>query len=233
MNHRMGLIQLYSTPKTSASASDPSQAASRCHDENPSFCRCQRTDMVQRKLLEKQKPKCQMNLSSSQLSDHVVRKVYLDPPKSDKPSLQLPPDTCRCGEDTCQTINWTWDTEAVQPQTIINNQTVQFHPIYSQGTSVIRSNQPLAPNMIHYWEVKIVHWLSGTDLVSNFSWRYSFVYNLVCEIRAFSWEYENREKSAWNCFFPHQKKNQPRTWRNFNWKVHDRKWHCKHLLHGA
>lgn len=167
MNHnRMGLIQLYSTPKTSVPVSDPSQAASRCHDENPSFCRCQRTDTVQRKPVEKQMPKCQMNLSSGQLSG---RKVYLDPPKSgsDKPSFQLPPDTCRCGEDTCQTIEWTWDKENIQPQTVINDHTVQFHPIYSQGTSVVRSNQPLEPNMIHYWEIKIVHWLSGTDLVSK------------------------------------------------------------------
>lgn len=166
MLHGMGLIQLYSTPKTSAPVSDPSQAMSRCHDENPSFCRCQRTE-VQRKPIDKSKQKCQMNLSSGQLTDQVARKVYLDPPKSDKTNLQLPPDTCRCGEDTCQTINWSWDRLKMQPQTIINGHTVQFHPIYSQGTSVIRSDQPLQTNMIHYWEIKIVHWLSGTDLVSE------------------------------------------------------------------
>lgn len=166
MLHGMGLIQLYSTPKSSTSMSDPSQATSRCHDENPSFCRCQRTD-VQRKPSEKPKPKCSINLSSNQLPDTVVRRVYLDQPRPDKYRLQIPPDTCRCGEDACQTINWTWDKQNVQPQTIINNHTVQFHPIYSQGTSVIRSDQPLQPNMIHYWEIKIVHWLSGTDLVSD------------------------------------------------------------------
>lgn len=166
MLHGMGLIQLYSTPKTNASASDPSQATSRCHDENPSFCRCQRTE-APRKPIEKPKTKCQMNLSGNALPDQVARKVYLDAPKSDKINLQIPPDTCRCGEDTCQIINWTWDRQNVQPQTLINDHTVQFHPIFSQGTSVIRSDQPLAPNMIHYWEVKIVHWLSGTDLVSN------------------------------------------------------------------
>lgn len=165
----MGLIQLYSTPKTNSTVSDSSQTTSRCHDENPSFCRCQRTD-VQRKPIEKPKPKCQMNLTGRELADRVPRPVYLDAPRTDKYRLQIPPDTCRCGEDTCRTINWTWDKQKMQPQTIINNHTVQFHPIYSQGTSVIRSDQPLAPNMIHYWEVKIVHWLSGTDLVSYF-WR--------------------------------------------------------------
>lgn len=158
MLHDMGLIQLYSTPKTNSSVSDSSQATTRCHDENPSFCRCKSTD-VQRKQIEKQKPKSQINLSTSQLTDQMVpRRVYLDPPRADKYRLQIPPDTCRCGEDTCQTINWAWDKQKVQPQTIINNHTVQFHPIYSQGTSVIRSDQPLAPNMIHYWEIKIVHW---------------------------------------------------------------------------
>lgn len=162
MLHGMGLIQLYSTPKTSTPVND-SQASNRCHDENPSFCRCQKTDL-QRKPTEKPKTKCQI---PSQLTDQVVRKTYLDPPKGDKTNLQIPPDTCRCGEDTCQTINWTWDRQNVQPQTIIQNHTVQFHPIYSQGTSVIRSDQPLLSNMIHYWEIKIVHWLSGTDLVSN------------------------------------------------------------------
>lgn len=162
MLHGMGLIQLYSTPKMSASTTDPTQTTSRCHDENPSFCRCQKAD-VQRKPIEKSKPKCQLNLTTNQLPE---RKVYLDPPRGDKINFQIPPDTCRCGEDTCTIIDWSWDRQNIQPQTIIQNHTVQFHPIYSQGTSVIRSNKSLATNMIHYWEVKIVHWLSGTDLVS-------------------------------------------------------------------
>lgn len=37
--------------------------------------------------------------------------------------------------------------------------------MFITGTSVIRSQRPLEPNTIHYWEIKIVHWLSGTDLV--------------------------------------------------------------------
>lgn len=108
-----------------------------------------------------------MNLTSGQLPDQATRKVYLDAPKGDKTNIQIPPDTCRCGEDTCQTIDWSWDRQTVQPQTIINGHTISFHPIFSQGTSVIRSDRPLAPNMIHYFEIKVVHWLSGTDLVSK------------------------------------------------------------------
>lgn len=126
----MGLVQLYSTPKTRGDPNASQTSSSRCHTaESSTFCRCQRD--VQRKSLEKSKTKGQMNTSTEQL----VRKVYLRPPRSERYRLQLQPDTCRCGEDTCRTINWTWDEQNLQPQTIVaaNDHTVQFHPIYSQG----------------------------------------------------------------------------------------------------
>lgn len=63
-------------------------------------------------------------------------------------------------------ISWTWDSQNIQSQTIVENNTIHFHPHYSQGTSVVRSSQRLFHNMIHYWEIKIVNWSSGTDLVS-------------------------------------------------------------------
>lgn len=131
MLHEMGLIQLYSTPKTSSGVNDPSQTtSSRCHNtENSSFCRCER-DVQKRPL---QKSKWQMNSSASQSPDALVRRVYLNAPRAEKYRPQVLSDTCRCGEDTCRIINWTWDKENLQPQTIINNHTVQFHPIYSQG----------------------------------------------------------------------------------------------------
>lgn len=44
-------------------------------------------------------------------------------------------------------------------------ETISFHPCYSQGTSVVRGDSQLAKEQIHYWEIKIVHWFSGTDLV--------------------------------------------------------------------
>lgn len=136
MLHEMGLIQLYSTSKASSSVNDSSQTpSSRCQKfseaENLAFCRCQ-TD-VQRKPLERQKSKTQINLSASQSPEQMVQRVYLNQPRAEKYRLQILPDTCRCGEDACRTINWTWDTQNLQPQTIINNNTVQFHPIYSQG----------------------------------------------------------------------------------------------------
>lgn len=159
MLHGMGLIQLYSTPKTNMAATDTKQTA-RCLDENATFCRCHQ-------MPRKQRSRCQTNSSAGQLSDKS-RKVSSEPAKESYIQPVLPPDTCRCGEDTCQNIDWTWDRQNVTPATMFrDSNTVQFHPIYSQGTTVVRSDQKLASNMIHYWEIKIVHWLSGTDLVSS------------------------------------------------------------------
>lgn len=166
MLREMGLIQLYSTPKTNTVADRLSTMASQCPEYNFTFCNCsQRTDrrpQQQSQSLEKTQPKCPLNLSSA----HLIPKPFLEPSKHDK-SHHQPIDTCRCGEDACQTINWSWDQKFVQPQTILDNHTVLFHPYYSQGTSIVRSSEPLAMNMIHYWEIKIVHWFSGTDLVSS------------------------------------------------------------------
>lgn len=186
----MGLVQLYSTPKTSSGVNDASHNAG-----NSSFCRCQ--PEMKRKLQDKQKSKFR---------------------RAEKCRFQILPDTCRCGEDTNQTINWTWDHQNLQPQTIINDHNVQFHPIYSQGisknylsfdsicfnnmfttgTSVIRSDRPLERNMIHYWEIKIVHWLSGTDLmigigkesVNLMEYRYKFASVLGLDNK--SWGYSHR-----------------------------------------
>lgn len=81
----------------------------------------------------------------------------------------VPSDACRCGEDASKKLEWTWDTVAKQPQTLFYEEVVSFHPCYSQGTSVVRGERALQRGMVHYWEVKVVHWLSGTDLVNTFT----------------------------------------------------------------
>lgn len=167
-NHTMGLIQLYSTTKTSASNDDLSGSSSY-QTENVAFCNC--LEQYQRQQYQSQLmplpevPATHLSTHLSTVSNDTVDKNYLNK-KKETISAQIPLDTCRCGEDACKTFNWTWDRECIQPQTIIDNHTIKFHPYYSQGTSVIRSNVPLANNMIHYWEIKIVHWFTGTDLVS-------------------------------------------------------------------
>lgn len=79
----------------------------------------------------------------------------------------VPIEVCHCGENECQQFDWTWDKERKQPQTIFYDEMISFHPCYSQGTSVVRGECELPKGFIHYWEVKIIDWLSGTDLVSD------------------------------------------------------------------
>lgn len=133
----MGLIQLYSTTKTSTTSSDIS---SNWQEKNAAFCNCSRN-------VSDDKQCCNTRRSSES---------------------SIPLDICRCGEGTCKTLNWLWDKELKQPQTLFIGETVSFHPCYSQGSSVVRGECELAKDQIHYWEIKIVHWFSGTDLVCIF-----------------------------------------------------------------
>lgn len=83
--------------------------------------------------------------------------------------------TCECGEDISNDMEWGWDTENAIPHTEFNGKNVIFHPYYSQGTSVIRGNKVLKPHMHHYWEIKIISSLSGTDIVSKY---FSFKFDM-------------------------------------------------------
>lgn len=75
--------------------------------------------------------------------------------------------TCHCGEEDCLPLVWSWDTEIAPPETQISAVNVLFHPVYSQGTSVVRGNCALEKQQIHYWEIKIMSCFAGTDLVSG------------------------------------------------------------------
>lgn len=81
---------------------------------------------------------------------------------------------CQCGEDVGR-VEWTWDTckpsaepgESMERSDVVfEDNMVTFHPIYSQGTAVVKGNTPLEHGMHHYWEIKIMSFLTGTDLVS-------------------------------------------------------------------
>lgn len=75
---------------------------------------------------------------------------------------------CRCGEDdpNTHTISWNWH-ESTESDTQIIGPDVTFHPTYSQGTAIVRGEQPLAANMMHFWEMRVLTALSGTDVVSG------------------------------------------------------------------
>lgn len=81
------------------------------------------------------------------------------------PSFNSRKHLCICGEDATDKMEWSWDAEVKHSESQITGSRVIFHPIYSQGTSIIRGDTPLQLNRHHYWEIKILSSLSGTDIV--------------------------------------------------------------------
>ncbi|XP_055701610.1 SPRY domain-containing SOCS box protein 3 [Phlebotomus papatasi] len=74
-------------------------------------------------------------------------------------------DHCRCGEEHCDVYEWSWDTGIPHPDSYITNALVIFHPVYSQGTAMVRGNKALRMGMCHYWEIKMMSPVSGTDMM--------------------------------------------------------------------
>lgn len=72
---------------------------------------------------------------------------------------------CTCGEEFDQK-KWTWDVAEGRADVVMLDNILTFHPIYSQGTAVVKGEVPLEHGMQHYWEVKIMSFLTGTDMVS-------------------------------------------------------------------
>lgn len=84
---------------------------------------------------------------------------------------------CHCAETDSTRMDWNFNNDDaskdgdVPPADIrITNMgtDILFHPVYSQGTAMIRACRPLVlqQNLIHYWEIKIMSCMSGTDTVS-------------------------------------------------------------------
>lgn len=75
---------------------------------------------------------------------------------------------CKCGEEKrIHKWNWEVDTQLSIPNVVLsnNNLDVLFHPTYSSGTAAVRGNLPLQHNVHHYWEIKILTHLYGTDVM--------------------------------------------------------------------
>lgn len=73
---------------------------------------------------------------------------------------------CRCGEQEVPN-QWEWD-DTSDSESLISGKNITFHPTYSSGTAIVRGNEPLKKGMIHYWEVRVLTMLSGTDQVNIF-----------------------------------------------------------------
>uniref|UniRef100_A0A9I3MHA5 B30.2/SPRY domain-containing protein n=1 Tax=Anopheles merus TaxID=30066 RepID=A0A9I3MHA5_ANOME len=104
---------------------------------------------------------------------------------------------CSCGEDTSTRLDWIWD-KALTFETVVSGAEVIFHPVYSQGTTIVRGNEPLYRGRHHYWELKILSPLSGTDIMFGIGTdkvdllRHQFSFTSVLGIDDQSWGYSYR-----------------------------------------
>lgn len=74
-------------------------------------------------------------------------------------------ENCRCEEEN-EGHEWTWDAEsAVYTNLSENDLKVDFHNGYSYGTAAIRGTKSLEQGRHHYWEVKMLTFVYGTDIM--------------------------------------------------------------------
>ncbi|XP_046836848.1 SPRY domain-containing SOCS box protein 3-like isoform X1 [Vespa crabro] len=64
-------------------------------------------------------------------------------------------------------LDWTWDPKYKPTMSELseNNLEVTFHPDYSIGTAVVRGNMPLKKGNHYYWEIKMLTYIYGTDVM--------------------------------------------------------------------
>ncbi|XP_018786061.1 PREDICTED: SPRY domain-containing SOCS box protein 3 [Bactrocera latifrons] len=69
-------------------------------------------------------------------------------------------------EIVCQPngLQWSWEQNETT-DTLIKGADITFHPTYSQGTAIVRSERPLKTGMVHFWEMRIITPLAGTDVM--------------------------------------------------------------------
>ncbi|XP_030768066.1 SPRY domain-containing SOCS box protein 3 isoform X1 [Sitophilus oryzae] len=105
---------------------------------------------------------------------------------------------CQCGEDNPD-YEWSWENVKTPNIKISNDcREVLFHPIYSSGTGAVRGNKCLEQNIHHYWEVKIMSKLYGTDVMIGvgtakilFSeWKYKFTSLLGNNSESWGYSYQ-------------------------------------------
>ncbi|XP_046619569.1 SPRY domain-containing SOCS box protein 3-like [Neodiprion virginianus] len=74
-------------------------------------------------------------------------------------------EDCLCGEQN--EIEWQWDEKYASKTLRLSkmNLEVNFNPGYSMGTSAVRGNKLMASGRHHYWEVKMITQVYGTDIM--------------------------------------------------------------------
>eukprot|EP00099_Drosophila_melanogaster_P021566 NP_648819.2 uncharacterized protein Dmel_CG10516 [Drosophila melanogaster] len=72
---------------------------------------------------------------------------------------------CQCGEDESGNVNaWRWHATD-ESDAVVTDRDIIFHPTYSQGTAIVRGEQALKTNMVHFWEMRVITTLAGTDVM--------------------------------------------------------------------
>lgn len=73
---------------------------------------------------------------------------------------------CNCGEEF-DVNEWSWEEipQNTQVRLSRDNREVLFHPGYSLGTAAVRGNIPLTPGRQYLWEIKMISFIHGTDVV--------------------------------------------------------------------
>jgi len=68
---------------------------------------------------------------------------------------------------TASTHDWTWDAKDRSKSVVLEQQNTQvvFHPTYSSGTAAVFGSLPLISPHHHYWEVKMLSPVYGTDVM--------------------------------------------------------------------
>jgi len=75
--------------------------------------------------------------------------------------------TCFCGEQEDAKIEWGWDEGKNQKTVVVvqNKREVLFHPMTSGGTAAVAGDQVLTVGCHHYWEVRMLTKVDGTDIM--------------------------------------------------------------------
>ncbi|XP_043273489.1 SPRY domain-containing SOCS box protein 3-like [Venturia canescens] len=74
-------------------------------------------------------------------------------------------EDCNCGEQNVH--EWSWDETLATSASLLSrkNLEVKFHPNYSNGTVAVRGNKPMEKARHHYWEIKMLTPIYGTDVM--------------------------------------------------------------------
>ncbi|ALC44796.1 CG10516 [Drosophila busckii] len=106
---------------------------------------------------------------------------------------------CRCGEDSGNGNEWQWHASN-EADAQIHGRDIIFHPTYSQGTAIVRGEQPFHQDKVHFWEMRVITALAGTDVMFGIGtdnvdlqqFKFHFVSALGTNAQSWGYSYNGR-----------------------------------------